>query len=180
MTKRDGSCHDSSNPSLGASVQPILSFWKDPAQVSPLSLLEDPLLLNSCLQAQKAGRPWKQAPELRSHLLSLASGTKSPTLFPASQYFPCSFFDWWWSSNSSSRPWNPYKFLLQLISCFSNVIPFLSMDFSPSSVFCPHIHLLYTCLPSELSLHSLLPQARLGTQTLDWDAAKIPGFESIC
>lgn len=133
MTKSDGSCHDSGRPSLGASVPPILSFGKDPrsGSSSPTAGSSSPPEL--CLQAQKAGRPWKWAPELRMHLLSLSSGTKSPTLLPASQYFPCSFFYWWWSSNSSSCPWNPYKFQLQLISGFSKVIrlyPWISLPLS--------------------------------------------------
>lgn len=157
---------------------PSWAAEKTPARVSPLSLLQAPLLLNSCLQAQKAGRPWKQAPELRRYLLSLSSGTKSPSLLPASQYLPCSFFDWWWSSTSSSCPWNPYKFQLQLISVFSNIFslyPWISCPPLPSvltSISCtPAFHQSSACTPCS-------PKPDLGHRH-DWDAARIPGFESI-
>lgn len=55
MTKSDGSCHDSSHPSFGASVQPSLSFWKDPCSTISSPLLEAPLLLHSVSRHKSLG-----------------------------------------------------------------------------------------------------------------------------
>lgn len=172
MTKSGGSCHDSSHPSLGASVQHSSSFWKDPCLSisSPTAGSSSPPHL--CLQAQKAGGPWKRAPERRGHLLSLSSGTESPSLFPEWQYFPCSFLYWWWSNNSSSCPWKSYKFQLQLIAGFSNIIPLYPwISYSPLSSVLTSIPCI-SAFQSELSLHSLLPQ-----DTDTWlGCSKNPGF----